>query len=370
MKILIAGDWHSQLHEEAASRALMQLGHRVVCFPWHQYFKTSGVLGRLAIPALKFQNKYLVGPRLDRLNRDLVARVAIEAPDAVFVYRGTHVYPGTLRSLRRIHPAAILVGYNNDDPFSPVSPRWMWRHFLRGIREYDLILAYRHHNVPEFIKAGASRVEVLRSWYIPDRNKPVTLSSAEIDEYGCDVTFVGHYEDDGRVEYLREVVRSGFRFRLWGHGEQWNPVLKKIPELRSCIPVRSVWGEKYNKALAGAKIAICFLSKLNRDTYTRRCFEIPATGTLLFSEYSKDLTSLFREGMEADYFRSLEEFRRKLRGYLVEDPERRIHVAKAGLARVQRDGHDVRSRMREVTKWIDGIRHGCCMRGPVSLRSL
>jgi spore maturation protein CgeB len=106
--------------------------------------------------------------------------------------------------------------------------------------------------------------------------------------------------------------------------------------------------------LCGARIALCFLSKLNRDTYTRRCFEIPASGTLLLSEYSDDLAGMFREGVEADYFRSPEEMIEKIRCYLDDDALRR-RVAAAGRLRVVDDGHDVVSRMAQVIGWINGI---------------
>jgi spore maturation protein CgeB len=96
------------------------------------------------------------------------------------------------------------------------------------------------------------------------------------------------------------------------------------------------------------------LSKLNRDTYTRRCFEIPATGTLMLSEYSDDLATLFRPGEEADYFASPEEMVDKIRLYIADAP-RRARVAAAGQRRVATDGHDVVSRMRQVIAWAEEI---------------
>ena len=51
-----------------------------------------------------------------------------------------------------------------------------------------------------------------------------------------------------------------------------------------------------------------FFSKLNRDSYTRRCFEIPATKMALVSEYSNDLQSLFRDKKEIFYSQAKKEF--------------------------------------------------------------
>jgi len=356
VKILIAGDWHSELHEEGVYQALTSLGHEVLRFAWHAYFRGGNSLG---VMWRKAQNKYLLGPLIVRLNAELLERVREVRPDLLFVYRGTHVLPETLRAMHDASPRTRLVGYNNDDPFSPHYPRWLWRHFLAGIKDYDLVLAYRPRNIADFRAAGARRVELLRSWYMAERNHPVVLTDAEREAYGADVVFVGHYEDDGRVELLEEVVRQGWRLRLYGPGYDWDPVIAGSPELKGQVPVRLVWGEEYNKALCGGKLALCFLSKLNRDTYTRRCFEIPATGTLMISERTEDLEQLFRPGEEADFFGNRDEMIEKLRLYLG-DAGRRRRVAEAGLKRVRDDGHDVVSRMRDLLGWVSSLQGATC----------
>ena len=354
MKFLILGDWHSELHEEAAFRALTTLGHDPVRFGWHEYFKPKGRLSPFLLPFYKAQNKYLLGPLVSKLNRDVMELVKRERPDVVFLYRGTHIFPDTVRAIRKVAPRPFIVSYNNDDPFSPLQPRWLWRHFMASLSECDLVLAYRHHNVTDFLDAGAKQVRLLRSWFIPERNHPVALSAEDQARFGCDVVFIGHYEPDQRVECLEEVVRQGFSLKLYGHGYAWDPVIGNSPGLRHLRPVRLVWGEEYNKALCGAKVAICFFSKHNRDTYTRRCFEIPATRTLLLAEYSDDLASLYQAGKEADYFRSTEELVVKLRTYL-KDELRREAVAAAGYHRVFADRHDVVSRMADVVRWLGEV---------------
>lgn len=355
MKFLLAGDWHSELHERTLSQALRALGHQVEPFPWHGYFKARGGLGIVGAGWRRAQNKYLTGPLIRRLNQDLLDRIAAQQPDVVFVYRGTHILPQTLELARRRHPEVLLAGYNNDDPFSPHYPAWLWRHFLSGLPLYDIVFAYRHRNLDDFRRAGARRVALLRAWYVPERNHPVSLSAAEAAEYASDLVFVGHYEDDGRVSCLEELVRHGWRLRLFGPGYDWDPVLRRSPRLRHLLPVRLVWGEDYNKALCGARIALCFLSKLNRDTYTRRCFEIPATGTMMLAEYSDDLAGLYKEDEEAAFFRTPAELAEKAARYLSDDALR-ARVAAAGRKRVEADGHDVLSRARDMVEHLREIR--------------
>lgn len=358
MRMLVAGDWHSDLHEEVVARSLRRLGHEVGCFKWHTYFSSGdascGTLQRLLRQA---QDKYVRGPLIARINRDFVRAVIAFRPDTVFVYRGTHIEAAALRAVRGALPGCRIVGYNNDDPFSLWQPRYLWRHFMQAIPEYDLMLAYRHANVAALRAVGARRVELMRSWYVPDRNFPIALSAAERDEFESDVVFVGHYEPDQRLDHLEEIARQGLRLRIFGPPKYWAAPLKNSPWLNHLAPTRMVWGDDYNRALCGAKIALCFFSKLNRDTYTRRCFEIPATRTLMLSEYSDDLASLYREGEEADFFRNRDEMIHKVKMYLADDAAR-LDIAAAGYRRVVESGHDVDSRMAQMLQWIGELEEG------------
>ena len=354
MKIVIAGDWQFSIYEEAIYKSLAILGHTPIRFSWHQYFRPGKLFGLITSPAYKFQNKYMLGPLVNRLNRDLITCIEVEKPDAILIYRGSHIFPNTLEQLRKVSPECILVGYNNDDPFSPLYPGWKWRLFLAGVPQYDLVLAFRQHNLVEFQKAGAKKVNLLRSWYLPDVHRPLQLRDQDAQSFGCDAVFAGHYEDDGRLKCLEEIVRRGWKLNLFGADSEWHPVLKRSHTLRSFMPVRLVWGQEYNKAICGAKVGLCFLSKLNRDTYTTRCFEIPAAGTLLLTEYSDDLAGLFKFGEEADSFRSPHELLDKLDLYLRDD-ELRAKVAEAGRRRVIADGHDVVSRTRQLVRYIEEL---------------
>ena len=75
----------------------------------------------------------------------------------------------------------------------------------------------------------------------------------------------------------------------------------------------------------------------------------------MLSEHSDDLANLFKEGKEADFFRSKEELIEKLTLYLG-DEQLRHAVAVNGYRRVMEGGHDVVSRMKQVLEHVEKIR--------------
>ena len=359
MRILVAGDWYSDVHEDGVFQAYQKIGHEVFKFKWHQYFqletKSSLLASKINSFFYKFQNKFIIGPIVSKINRDFVKIIEECKPNIISLYRGTHITKNTLRLIKKKYPSIFLVCHNEDDPFTEGHPYWLWRHFKASIPEYDLVLAHRLRNVQQYEQAGGRNVKFLRSWFSPNRTHSVILSREDKLRYECDVVFVGHFEDDGRVEYLEEIVKSGFNLKLFGPGNYWDPILKSSPQLRHLVPLQLVWGNDYNRALCGAKVALCFMSKLNKDTYTRRCFEIPATKTVLISEYSDELATLYQAGVEADFFRSKEELIHILQRYIDDDTYRKS-VAEAGYQRVITDGHDVVSRMKQVLEWVGEIK--------------
>jgi spore maturation protein CgeB len=350
MRILIAGEWQAEIHEAAWQRGLEDLGHEVLRFGWFDRF--AAPQGRLARLSARVQNKLLLGPHIGALNSELLEQATAQKPDAIVFYRPTHVLANTARQLGRGLPRCVLVTFNNDDAFSPRASKLLWRHYLELVRVTDLNLAYRSENLADLRAAGARGVHLLRSYYLPWRDRPLPVTAQERARLGADVLFAGHYEDDGRVDSLVALATSGLNFKLFG--PDWGGA-PRVPSLELFRPISPLRGTDYVKAISSSKIALCLFSKLNRDTYTRRVFEIPAIGAALLCERTDDMRSLYLEGVEAEYFATPQELVSKARAMLANADALKAMIH-AGQARAARSGYDLISRMRELEGMISAAR--------------
>lgn len=354
MKVLLVGEYAWPWYQEACARALESLGCQVIRFGWLDRFKKwlpgkSEPVYRTF--AHRVQYRLLLGPIPWRINAELIRMAATEHPDIIWFYNVQLITATTVQRLKKILPKAILCQYVNDNPFSPNARASMWRHFKRSIPYFNLHFTYRQSNINEFIKAGARQVNLLRSYFIPEDDFPLKPDQIE-PKYLCDVVFAGHFEDDGRIEALEAICRAGFKLNLFGGG--WDAALSKLSmdsPLRDKFPISPAVGTDYRQALCGAKVALCFLSTLNHDTYTRRSFQIPAMKVAMLSQRTGDLASLFVEANEAVFFSSTAELLSKLK-WLLSDDVARYQIAEAGFQRVYLDGHDVTSRIRQ---WLNTV---------------
>lgn len=351
MKILIISDGHaSSIYDGAFARGFQELGHEVYRFTWKEYFKhyqystqyqTDG--NKLKSIYYRAQNKLTFGPALFRINSDIVKKCVEISPNFVFIYRGTHVYPSTIKKIKEKVRCKVF-GYNNDDPFSLSYPEYFWRHYKNGVKYYDHIFSYRYKNIDDYNKMGYKKVSLLRSYYL--KNSNYFIEKLPTDKYKCDVVFIGHFENDGRDEAIKLLIENDINIKLYGtlwensqYFEFFEETLGKITPLY----------EDYNIGLNSVKIALVFLSKKNNDTYTRRCFEIPITKTMMMSEYTDDLNSMFEQGKEAEYFTSKEELLEKVKFYLSNE-EQLKQVGENGYRRLMKDGHEVVDRCQKILK--------------------
>ena len=350
MTLLLAGRWTYQVYEEACAAALEALGVRVIPFAWASYFQSP--IGRI-------EARYILpGPNTQRLNRDLVAAVRTIRPDVVLVWRGTNVLPATLPQLR-VARDTVLACYNNDDPFSfqyrfsSLHHRRIWRYFADAVPAYDMHFAYRTHNVAEFKAAGARSVALLRSYYVPELHRPVELNDEDRNKYACDIVFIGHYTPE-RHKYLSALISAGFDVKLFGSPETWTRArLGRLADYFGGL--HNVYGAEYAKALCGARMCLCAFSRMNRDTYTRRIFEITACGRALLSERTEEMLTLFREDEEAIYFSDTDDLVEKAARALAETV-RLDQIAAAGYKRCLGDGHSVSARMKYLLSCLDACR--------------
>ncbi len=356
-KILLSGEWLWRHYQEACADALGRLGHEAIKFEWHSFFFDAGDNGEPHFRSFlaQRQNKYLIGPIISKINRDLISISLDTQPDVIWLYNDTHILPRTIRKLKKELPKTVLAQYANDNPWGKNQSKIMWRHFRRSVPLFDINFFYRFENKGDLERAGARRTAMLLPYFIPEDIYHIERDSIEL-QFRSDVVFVGHYENDERLKVLTRIAEEGIDLKIFG--TDWNSAISTLPAgnpLKKLLPIKPARGQEYVKAICGSRIALAFLSKLNEDTYTRRNFEIPAMKSFMLGEYTKDLDSFFNEGAEAEYFRSDEELLRKIRYYLGHS-EKIDEIASNAFERVRKDGHDVVSRMRQFMSDIHTVR--------------
>ena len=288
------------------------------------------------------QNRYKLGPVINRINRDLLIEIEKNSYDAVFLWRMVHIRPSTIKQLRK---KTIVIGYNNDETYSHRHPWWLFRLLKKSIPYYDHFFVYRNSD-KMLIETQGVASSVFMPTIDPSRTFPI-----ENMEKQYDVAFVGHYEDDGRDQAIARLLEMGFKVRL--NGQKWKqsvyyPTIKKyLGEIEPAY-------DNYNEALNSAKVALVFLSRLNNDTYTRRTFEIPSTKTVMLAEYTEDQAAIFEPDEAALYFRDYDELVSRLQSIL-SDNALRERVANAGYVRVMNGDFFISSRVEMICDVVRSI---------------
>lgn len=342
-KILIVGEWQYAMYEESFKNSFISQGHDVVKYSWKKYF--SNILGRV-------ESKFCIAGFNTRLfNHNLMKYVRYENPDIVLIWRGVGVLPSTLKKIK-LSGVKYLVAYNHDDFTGPSANapvpyhhHRLWKNFLKGAPYYDLHMVKRLSNITHLNQLGCKQSKIMQMWFVPEIHRPIHLTETDIQKYGSDIAFIGHYEPDGREHYIKALIKNGFNFKLYGD-KYWNKEL--FGEFYTYFDqIKPVYGHEYAKALSATRIGLAFLSKINRDTHTRRCLEIPACGSVLLCERTIELQSMFKENSEAVFFSSIEELVGKVK-WLLSNPKILNKISLAGQRRVWIDHHDVDSRTEQM----------------------
>jgi spore maturation protein CgeB len=343
MKIALVGSWAHVHCEHFFSKSLEKFNVEIVPFKLSGYFK--GRFGHF-LNALPFPS-----PLLYRINRELIESLLKEEVDVVFFWNCNHILSSSLQRLRE--KRMKIVTYNNDDPFGSVIDnkkplihffQFFW--YLNNLKLSDINLVYRPQNIEEARGYSSSNciVRLFKPYFIPDLHKETLY---KLDNCTTDVIFVGHYEDDCRLDFLEYLIENGIDLSLYGTG--WNHLKgSKLIKKKRIVPVR---GEDYVETLGRSKICLSFLSKMNRDVYTRRCFEIPAMKKLLLCERSEDMQEMFVEDKEAVFFSDKLELLEKVK-WLLANPTIINDIAEAGFQRVYDNKGDVDSRAHQFLEII------------------
>ena len=282
----------------------------------------------------------LVGPLdLAKLNRRIDDEMRRSAYDILWLDRPLTISPATFRAVKRLQPNCQIVGYSLDDMNARHNQS---RRFLRTLPLYDYFFTTKTYGVPELKALGCPRVEFTGNAFDPAVHRPIELTDQDRKMYGCDVGFIGTFEED-RAAQMNYLAHRGVEVQIVG--DFWNRM--QNPHLKINLRSNALYGDAYAKTICATTINLCFLRKLNRDLQTTRSVEIPACGGFMLAERTDEHLALFEEGVEAEFFSSKEELLSKVRYFLGHDLERK-RIAAAGRQRCLRSGYSYHERLKEI----------------------
>jgi len=340
-RVLVVGQFAAPQYDSAVTDAFENLDCVVERFKTISYI--SGNIWKT------MQYRFLFGPNFWKMWNDLLNIAKGFMPDIIYFRRPVEFPPFLLRRLKA-STNAILIEYMNDDPFGPDKNKPKWRYFKSSIPIFDLHLAFRKSNFEDFYRLGAKKVELMLPYYVESMHKIYDLTDEDIRRYSCDALFVGHEENDFRLDCFDALFEAKIDLRLYGafYGYGKGRLFYKL------LPTCYIAGEEYAKAIRAATCSLCFFSSRNRDTITTRVFEIPMCGGVLVAQRNPDIEKLFEEGGEAMFFSSVQELV-DIVLLLKANPHMRERIAVAGRKRVLAGGHEVKDRIRKVIQLIDEL---------------
>ncbi|GAJ08655.1 unnamed protein product, partial [marine sediment metagenome] len=224
-------------------------------------------------------------------------------------------------------------------------------YFRRCLPLYDVVFTTKSYNVEELPRIGARQVVFMDKAYDRATHRPLPVTEEDKERLGADVIFIGSFEED-RARQMLYLTENGIPVRIWGG--RWQGWQNRHPNL--IVEGRPIFGDDYIKALCASKIALCFLRKMNRDLQTDRTMEIPACGTFMLGERTREHLRLFEEGKEAEFFDSKKELLQKVRYYLHNEEERE-RIAEAGRRRCIESGYSHHDRLRYILDVVSASYH-------------
>jgi spore maturation protein CgeB len=294
MKILVIGNFKWEFYENALCEGFIYHNIEVI---------------KNKVEYLNFKD-ILFSKKIKKINNDFIKLVEKTKPNVLFIYRSNEILLSTLKVIKEKYPYVKVVLYHNDNPYIGLKNKIKYRNFLLAHKIADLVYVYRPSNIYLAKQLTKAKVKLLLPHYY---SKKDLNSNINFEHKQNDLVFIGHYEKDREI-FIDFLFKNDLNIKIYGDRKWKEAAYNNNWPLGNVFS--NVYGKEYSKVINNSKIALCFLSKKNRDVYTRRNFEIPASGTLVLSEYTKELNKLFKDECNILFFRNKEEMVYKIKKYL------------------------------------------------------
>jgi spore maturation protein CgeB len=280
---------------------------------------------------------WLVRREQDWLYRVLSAQIEYYKPD-VLLNNAMHLSPSYFR---RVKPYVRMLAGSHGSPLPED----------RDFGAYDLVFSVVA-NFVDYFRAQGLKSELLRLAF-----EPLVLERFNGRKPSIPVSFVGQLSSahPSRLQAL-EFICSRIPVQVWA------PSLDGVPGDSPVIRCHrgKAWGiEMYDVLQKSMMTLNHHIDVAGEYAGNARLFEATGIGTLLITDWKKNLHEMFEPGREVIAYRSPDECVELVRYYLEHDREREA-VARAGQQRTLRE-HTFDCRMQEladiIEKYLDKTSH-------------
>lgn len=253
----------------------------------------------------------------------------------IWIDKAVFITPKTTRLLRTMTDK--LVHFTPDPAFTFHRSR----HFYKSLPLYDYAVTSKSYELKQFREVlPGNRTILITQGYQSDFHKPIVAFKDKNEG----VLFIGHFEQE-RAIVFEKLIDAGVKVAV--AGINWEQFVKKNrgKSLFSYLG-SGIFGEEYVKALSSYQFSWGAISKWIPELHTTRTFEIPACGSALITERNSETASFFNED-EAIFYTTIDEMIEKIR-YYQNNPGQLELLTRKGLERVNNDGRDYGSIIREI----------------------
>lgn len=308
-----------------AVEALRALGHRVSWLDQsvhHDSYRAFGAFHddrhRLAM-----QSRFA-----EVLSLGTITHLAEDPPDLVLALAQA---PLTLAVLQHLRKKKFLTAMWFVENYRHLT---YWQQLAAG---YDYWFVIQQTECIEALKrAGAPHVHYLPMAADPNVHRPMTLTAAEQQEFGADVSFVGAGYANRR-QLLPQWLSQEWTFKLWGNEWDGAPSLQHVLQRNGARIDTDTCMKVFNATAVNMNLHSCTGMGLDAqpDFVNPRTFELAACGAFQLLDERTLLPDLFTTD-EIVAFRRTEDVPQLLRTWLADTEGRRNH-AEASRRRVLQD---------------------------------
>jgi spore maturation protein CgeB len=275
------------------------------------------------------------GPIYKKVLSKILEEIDLFKPEYLIIEPGYLFNYKTLIKLKKANPQLKLIFLTVD---SIKTKTFQKTFFLKSLNLYDFVITTKSQDIDIYKKYFFKKL-IFSYQGIDERNFLNYNLSVNEGHLKSEVVFIGDYGKD-RAKNIKFLIESDIPIKIFGFN--WHRYKFFKP-----FYFGPAMADDYYKVLNNAKIALCFLNVEVGDTYTTRSLEIPASGTLLLAEETKDHKNLFKENKEAVFFKNQNDLVKKIKYYLRNDKERK-KIAQSGRDKIRQHDLTWKSNLKKI----------------------